>query len=59
MDWVRSLRYIPELDALVSVCCETTTAMAITSIQDMKSKYFTVNKGIICFDYSTVSKAIT
>lgn len=54
-DWVRSIRYIMELDALVSVCCETATAMVITNMQDMKSKYFVVNKGVICFDYSTVS----
>lgn len=57
LDWVRSIRYVTELDALVSTCCETTTAMCITCLQDMKSKYFCVSKGVICFDYSTVSKS--
>ena len=47
------------LDALVSSCCETTTAMAVTNMQDMKCKYFAVNKGVICVDYSAVSFSMT
>ena len=54
-DWVRSIRYLPELDALVSCCGETTTALACTALQDLKTKHFIVDKGVICFDYSTVS----
>ncbi|XP_067942895.1 cilia- and flagella-associated protein 337-like [Watersipora subatra] len=53
LDWVRAIQYLPELDALISSCGESTTALACTALQDLKSKYFIVNKGVICFDYST------
>lgn len=55
MEWVRCIRYIPELESLVSACCDTGTGMAITSMHDLKTKYFCVNKGVVCFDYSGVS----
>jgi len=55
LDWVRSIQYLPELDSVVSACCETSTAMALTSMHDLKSKYFVVSKGVVCFDYSKVS----
>ena len=54
LEWVRSVQYVTALDALVSSCCETTTAMAVTNMQDMKCKYIAVNKGVICVDYSAV-----
>lgn len=51
-DWVSQVAYIPQLHCFLSCCQSSKTSMYFGDIEKKKtSTYFSVNKGILAFDY--------
>ncbi|XP_074662765.1 cilia- and flagella-associated protein 337-like [Tubulanus polymorphus] len=58
-DWVSQVKYFPTLDSFISCSVSSTNSMYLGDFEQKKSSsYFSVKKGILCFDYSKITNII-
>ncbi|KAI4884075.1 hypothetical protein NFI96_030672 [Prochilodus magdalenae] len=56
-DWIRQIRYLPDLNVVATCCTTDRNAMALTTVphstkREIHTVRFHLKKGIQCFDYS-------
>ncbi|KAG2468526.1 WD repeat-containing protein on Y chromosome-like [Polypterus senegalus] len=61
--WCKQIRYIPDLNAVVTCSALSDTGMVVTKLpysrrNKIRNKLFDSKKGILCFDYSTKSRSL-
>ncbi|KAJ8045382.1 WD repeat-containing protein on Y chromosome [Holothuria leucospilota] len=58
-DWVRKVRYIPNLNSFVSCATTNETSIYIGDLDRKKTtSFFKIRKGIVCFDYDKETNCI-